>query len=63
VRSVQGKRSERTLQISEAMVEGSKASEYRFKLWKPTIWNYICKFILSESFAVRVNEAPWVLFG
>lgn len=33
-----------------------------FVLWKPTLWDYICKFILSESFAWGFQNALGVLF-
>jgi hypothetical protein len=29
-----------------------KVKQKEFRLWKPTFWDYFCKFILSESFAV-----------
>jgi len=51
------------LQKSAAMSDGSKDTEYKFKRWKPTIWDYVCKFILSEAFAVRDNDACWGLTG
>lgn len=44
--------------------QGAQAMKEKkpFVLWKPSLWDYICKFILSESFAWGIQNALGVLF-